>query len=127
VRITLDRVRIARLPRRARAVLATGRRYLGFGEVGGIVIVQPGRRVDVLAVGAPVADLEMQMRARRHAAAADVGAVLARTHRVADGAVDAVLPSVRVGGRDRLPAEGVLDDDEPAVSAGVFGDGHGAV
>ena len=79
-------------------------------------------RISVDGFRAPPAgvDLEVQVRAGGHPGGADIAEVLPGGDRLPFGDVDAVLPHVRVIGRDPLPLDGVFDDDEPAVPAGVL-------
>ena len=81
------------------------------------MLVQPCCRVDLFAVGAAGSNLEVQMCSGATSTRPDIADVLARAHVISDRDVDAVLPHMRVGGGDGLPADGVLDDDETAVTA----------
>lgn len=68
-------------------------------------------RVDLFAVGAAGSNLESAdvlrcyVHSTRHRRCAGPRVI-------SDRDVDAVLPHMRVGGGDGLPADGVLDDDE---------------
>jgi hypothetical protein len=106
---------------------AAGDPLVAVGEVRGSVLVEPGGGVDGFAVGAAGADLEVQMCSGAHARGADIADVLPGVTRSPATDVDAVLPHVRVRGRDGLAVDGVLDDDEAAVAAGELRDGDGAV
>src|SRR5699024_2091940 len=97
------------------------------GQVGGVVVVEPGRGVDGFGVRTAGTDLEVQVRAGALPAGADVADVLAGGDGVADGDVDAVVPHVNVGGRDLLTADGVLDDDDAAAGLTVVRDGDDPV
>ena len=91
--------------------VATGRAGLGLGQISSILVVQPGGGVDVLPVGATVADLEVQMRAGRHPGAADIGdAAVTRSPAVT------WMPSSRSARTrgHRGPSDGVFDDDQAA-------------
>src|SRR5699024_4359160 len=91
------------------------------------MLVEPGGGVDCFGVGAAGADLEVQVRTGGIAGGADVSDVLPSMYLVAVLDVDAVLPHVRVRGGDCLAVDGVLDDDQPAVAAGILRDSHGSV
>src|SRR5690625_5897219 len=67
------------------------------------------------------------MRTRAVTGRADITDVLAGGHLVTGRYVNAGLPHVPVRRRDRLAGDGVLDDDEAAVTTAELRDGDGAV
>src|SRR5699024_3305578 len=101
------------------ATRARDRTTLGFGCA---VLGKPGVSVDGVAAGAAGTNLEMQVSPRGVARRPHIADVGARGDGLPWGDVDAVLPHVRIRGTQRLPADGVLDDDQSAVPASEFCD-----
>lgn len=101
---------------------ATGARGLAAACFGCAVFYQPGVSVDGVVAGAAGTNLKMQVRPRGAARRSDIADVGACGDGLARGDVDAMLPHVRIHGTQRLPADGVLDDDQSAVPASEFCD-----
>src|SRR5690606_10814099 len=93
------------------------------GDAFGVVVGEPLVGVDRWLPGPAGSDFEVEVGAGGLSGGADIADVLPGGGGHAFGDVDAVLPHVRVVGRDPFSADGVLDDDDSAPVAGVSGVG----
>src|SRR3546814_12449622 len=69
----------------------------------------------------------MKVRAGGVSRRAHITDVLTSDDVFSDGGVDAVLPHMRVGGRDGLAIDAVLNHDESAIAARELRDGHDTI